>query len=104
MNQPNAILECMKPSILLRFHNFTCNKQLAKISQMFLRAVAGVMSERKNLRRSSLGSCRRIRIMPKRQYPSTNTIPAMNGITNGSNPLANLSLITSSRIYGTDSG
>ena len=53
MNQPKAMLECMKPSILFLFHNFTCIKQLRNISLMFFQIVFGVMSERKNFFLSS---------------------------------------------------
>ena len=67
MNHPKAMLECMKPSILLRFHNLTCSRQLANMSQMFLRAVVGVMRERRNLLRSCFGSWSIIRTIPYRQ-------------------------------------
>ena len=43
------------------------------------------MSERPNLRLSSFGSCQMIRIIPMKQYKSTNVVPKTNGNTNGSN-------------------
>ena len=53
MNHPNAMLECMYPRSLLRFHNLTWIRQLRNRSLMFFQMVFGVMSERKNFFLSS---------------------------------------------------
>ena len=84
MNQPKAMLECMKPSTRLRFHSFTWIRQSQKMSRMFFQMVVGVMSEMANLRRSAAGSWMRTLIRLTRQYSSTKVMPKTNGRTNGS--------------------
>ena len=108
MNHPNAMLECMYPSSLFLFHNFTWNRQSQNQSLMFLPSIFGLRNDRKNFFLSSRSSSAMTRTAPIPHQHSTKVIPIMNGRMKLSNPDGYRSLIgfppfyRSCRLTGSD--